>query len=127
MIPLANSDQADQQQYAYQMKAVAILAAGDVDVFILDKSNFERYGKGGAFENLDDLAAKLNLDKNKTDNYKLKTQDSSQEHIYGIDVSSSPIFKDSQIEGKGFIAAIGVKAKHSDKAEEFIKLLLKQP
>lgn len=51
-----------QQQYAMEMKAMVLIAAGDVDVFIVDRDRYEQYAKQGAFLSLDDIAPKLGAD-----------------------------------------------------------------
>lgn len=114
-----------QQEYAMQMKAMVLFAAGDVDIFILDKATFEKFGKQGAFASLDEIAERLQVDKAKNRDYVLKLEDQQQEHLYGLDVSSSPIFKDSEILGDEKIAAISVKSRHYDKAVKLMELMLK--
>lgn len=54
-----------QQQYAMEMKAMVLIAAGDVDVFIVDRDRYEKYAKQGVFLSLDDIAPKLGADAEK--------------------------------------------------------------
>lgn len=114
-----------EQAYAMQMKAMAVIAAGDIDVFILDKVNFERYVNQGAFMSLDDLVEKLGIDKDKNKEYIIKSESNPEPHLYGIDITNSSFFKDAKVVGKEKIAAIKFNAKHYDNAVEMLKLLLK--
>lgn len=115
--------------YAMQMKAAVLFGAGDIDVFILDKPNFEKYAKQGAFTSLDELTEELNIDLEKNKDYILKAEvkegeEESEEHLYGIDVSGSRIFSDNIIIGDEKIAAIYIRTKRYDLSVEFLKLLL---
>lgn len=114
-----------EQEYAMQMKAMVLFAAQDVDLFILDKNNFKKYAQEGAFVSLDEIASNLGVDKEKNKEFVLKTKDESNEHLYGIDISSSKALKDGGITGKEFIAALPVRGKQLDKTLKVLKLLLK--
>ena len=114
-----------QQEYAMQMKAMVLFAAADIDLFILDKANFDRYMEQGAFISLDEIAPRLGIDKEKSNPYTIKTKDDTAEHIYGIDISNSKALKESNIQGKEMIAAIPVRSKWPERAEKVIALLLK--
>ena len=114
-----------QQEYAFQTKAMVVLSAGDVDVYIMDKVNFEKYGKQGVFSSLDDLAAQLNIDRNVNKDYILTSVNEKSEHLYGIDVSKSSVLKESGVIINGAIAGIRADAKHQENAVKLIKLLLK--
>ncbi len=114
-----------QQEYAMQMKAMVLFAAADVDLFILDKENFEKYVDQGAFISLDEIAPRLGIDSEKSKPYTLKTNDDPAKHIYGIDISKSEVLKNANIQGKEMIAAIPIRGKMPEKAEKVIALLLK--
>ena len=110
-----------QQEYAMEMKAVILFTASDVDMFILDKTSFERFGRQGAFVSLDGMAGRIPLDKG----FALKVGDEGEERVYGVDISSSAVFEGSNISGAEKIAAISVKAKHYDRAVKLLELLVK--
>jgi hypothetical protein len=96
---VTDNDQSD-QQYAMLMKATVLFAAGDVDVFILDRANFERYAKQGAFSSLDEIALKLGVDMEENEKCIVRIEDSEElsndatgdkaanapveKHLYGI-------------------------------------------
>ncbi|NJD03156.1 MAG: hypothetical protein FIA99_11330 [Ruminiclostridium sp.] len=114
-----------QQEYAMQMKAMVLFAAGDIDLFILDKESFDRFVQQGVFTNLDEIAPRLGIENEISKLYKMKLEDNTTEHIYGIDISNSEALKKSKIQGVKMIAAISVRSKWPEKAEKVIKLLLK--
>ena len=58
-----------------QMKAMVLFAAADVDLFILDKANFEKYAEQGAFISLDEIAPRLGIDNEKSKPYTMKAKD----------------------------------------------------
>lgn len=113
-----------QQEYAMQMKAMVLFAAAEVDLFILDKSSFDKYAKEGAFISLDEIATGLGVDTEKSKPYRLTKNEDTTEHTYGIDISSSEVLKKSNIQGKELIAAIPARSKQPLKAEKVISFLL---
>lgn len=117
-----------EQNYAMQMKAMTLLAAGDMDVVIMDKDNFNKYVKQGALTKLDDLVDQLNIDKEKNKDYIVKpseeTVEDLEEGLYGVDISESEFIKRNNIKGKEIIAAIKVNPRHKDKSVEVLKILL---
>ena len=124
---LGAGDSADaQQEYAMQMKAMVLFAAAEVDLFIIDKANFDRYAAQGAFISLDEIAPRLGIGSDQSEPFKARAGEDTAEHIYGIDISKSEVLKSSNIQGREMIAAIPVRSKLPDKAEKVIALLLKQ-
>ncbi len=133
---LSDDDQS-QQQYAMVMKATVLFAAGEVDVFILDKASFARYAKQGAFMSLDEIAPKLGVDMEKNKQYVLKLDDSdeasenttenepAEEHLYGIDITESTALKEAGVFGNEMIAAFFVNNKQQDKAVKLLQFLMK--
>lgn len=112
-----------QQAYAMQMKAVTIMAAGDIDVYIMDKANFNKYADKGAFFSLDEVVRETKSISNHKE-YKLKAESEKTEHIYGIDIGRSDFLNEESFTGKELIVTIGVKAKHRDEALKLVKLLI---
>ncbi|HHW49442.1 MAG TPA: hypothetical protein GXX14_12620 [Clostridiaceae bacterium] len=113
-----------QMEYAMNMKTVVLFGGGTVDIFLLDKASYEKFGSQGAFENLDNIAGKLKIDEEKSKDLLLKTEEDPEEHLYGIDVSDSKLLKESGIIGERIIAAIRVNAKHHENALRMLELLL---
>lgn len=113
-----------QQAYAGMQKAMVLFAAGDIDLFFIDKAHFKQYAEQGAFVSLDEIAATLNLDREKNKDYILKAEDTEGEHLYGIDVAHSSLVKDTNIMLKEAIVAIRIGAKNYDNALRLLKLLV---
>ncbi len=118
-----SEDGMSQQDQAYTMKFVTLMAAGDVDVYILDRVNFEKYGTKGAFASLDGLADQLGIDRDKNSKQVLMDSETNEEHLYGIDVTGSPLLKGIEPVDSEKIAVLRVKAKNYDRALELLKQL----
>jgi len=114
-----------QVQIAMMQKAMILVAAGDIDVFIVDKVNFDRYVVQGGFMKLDDFAAQFNVPEEKQYKSRIEEED-KKDYIYGFNVLDSKILKDATVTGKQMIAVISVKVKNYDYAVKFIELLLKK-
>ncbi|MCX7841905.1 MAG: hypothetical protein N2489_02375 [Clostridia bacterium] len=114
-----------QQAYAMQMKLVTLMAAGDIDVFILDRENFNKYAKSGAFMSLDSMVNELGIDKNDNKDFILKAGENEEEHLYGFDASNSKLLQDIKSIDEKKIAALKVNSKHMNNALKFLKLLQK--
>lgn len=135
-------------QYAMETKAVLLFAGGDTDVFILDKYVYERYARQGAFMSLDEIAPGLGVDleANKDlivgvveydgiaemeglsdDSYTGDIgEESTDKHLFGIDISNSAVLKEAGVIGNEMIAAIFGGCEQVEKAEKLLKLLLKE-
>ena len=136
---LTDDEVIDEQQYAMQMKTAVLFAAGNIDVFILDKPNYEKYAKLGVFISLDEIAPRLGIDMEKHKEYILRVEreeydsgddrtesvaEESPEHLYGIDVRDSKVLNEAGIIGDEMIAAIFTGCKQADKAERFLEFLM---
>lgn len=137
---------AGDQQYAMLSKAVVLFAAGDVDIFILDKASYNTYAKQGAFISLDEIAPKLGVDMEKNKDYIVKLEDTTEElygdsdkdtkedtaaapaeeHLYGLDISQSKVLKESGVIAGEMIAAIGCRSEQQEKAVKVLQLLMEQ-
>jgi len=139
-------DSIGEQQYAMEMKATILFAAGDIDVFILDKTTFARYAKQGALLSLDEIAPRLGVDLEANKEFIVGVEDSSAEteglseeeaagnnaqepaetHLFGIDVSNSAVLKKSGVIGDEKIACIFTGCEQIEKAEKLIEFLMKE-
>ncbi len=115
-----------EMEYQMEMKAMVLLAAADVDVFITDSDKFKRFAKQGAFLKLDQLTQKHGIVVGNDAKFMEKSEEDDKKYWYGIDVSSSSLLKDSKIIGEELIFSIKVNTENPDKAAEFLKLLLGQ-
>jgi hypothetical protein len=114
-----------QYKSAMMQKEILLFAAEDIDLYIMDKASFEKYGKMGAFRDLDKI---IGINKGKS--YKLAARElklkESKSNLtnYGLDLSKSKITYDRSILSKEIIVAIGVRAKNIDKTIKFINKFL---
>ena len=132
------------QLYAMEMKLTVLFGAADIDVFILDGKYYERFAKQGLFMNLDEIGPKLGADVSKNQDLivaieeiedPFDTEEGSDEgtladipeepHLYGIDVSNSTVLKEAGIIADDMVAAIFLGTEKQEKAEAFLKFLLK--
>lgn len=114
-----------QQDYAMLMKSIAIMAAGNTDLLIADRANFEKFAKNGGLLSLDDIAKKLGVDVEKNRDNVLSTESEPAEHLYGIDISGSKELAKAGIRGTELIAAIPSNSKKQETAIKLIEYLLK--
>lgn len=136
---LSDDDEISEQQYAMQVKATILFAAGDIDIFILDRTNYERYAKQGVFMSLDEIAPALGIDMEKHKEYILKVEnevsdggdnqaeapvETGPEHLYGIDVKDSKALNEAGVIGDEMIAAIFAGCEKVDKAKRFLEFLI---
>ena len=162
-----SNDSTGEQQYAMEMKAMTLLYAGDIDIFILDRPTYERYAKMGAFMSLDEIAPRLGVDVSEhqdlilavekvdeltgsddegspaqgkqndgnpaadapgsagADNAGTGGSQSGEKHLYGIYVTGSSELREAGVIAEDLIAAIFARCQQQDKAEEFLRFLLK--
>ncbi|MGO4544552.1 J domain-containing protein [Paenibacillus sp. 2TAB23] len=122
-VTLVPSD--EQAQYAYMQKAVLVLATEHPDVYIMDKGIFEWVGTQGVLMSLDD---DVNGDFKPLMRdgiaKKLKTEEDTEEHVYGIDLSSSALVDQVPLYKESMIIGIRPDSKNPDKAKAFIKKYL---
>jgi len=121
------------QDYDLRMKIVAIFAAGDVDLFIVDQAWLDEYGPLGGLSPLEDLLnqAGIPLDDKRVIYVTPKISDpkdssktiDGEKRIYGFDVSDSPVFKNAGLTGNQFIFTVYNKIKHPDKVLEMLRTL----
>ncbi|NMA66932.1 MAG: DnaJ domain-containing protein [Clostridiaceae bacterium] len=116
-------DMEGQMEVASNMKLTVLFSAADMDVFIIDKAQFDRFAQKGAFEKLDELAEELKIEEHGIKVHRVKTEDDEQEHIYGIDLTQNAALKECGIEGEEIIGAIRINSKHRDRAISLIKYL----
>lgn len=119
-----------QYQYASQMKFVAMIAAQEVDIVIMDKENFDIHLKQGMFLSLDDFISEIGL----ADESYIKGSEIVDEtedgkliegplHAYGIDITDNKFIKDNNVYAESAILAIVRNTEKIDRALEFISSL----
>lgn len=120
-------DMRDEYSMASVQKLQASIAAKDVDVLILDKSDFEIYASQGTFMKLSQLSnfAQLNIPEKDLVKYQAKDIDSKEE-IYGINAESLPVLKELKYNSKDKILCVVVNTQRLDKVSEFLNWFLTQ-
>ncbi|RCW45556.1 J domain-containing protein [Paenibacillus prosopidis] len=115
----------EQNQYAYMQKAVLILATEHPDVYIMDRNIFKWVGAQGMLINLDnDVSGELKPLLKDGLAMKLKTDEDTEEHVYGIDLSDTAIVDELPLYKESMIIGIRADSKNQDKAKAFIKKYL---
>lgn len=106
-------DPKDEYAMAMLQKAVVSMAADKPDVYIMDKANFDKFGKQGAYVNLDEIPALANTPEEK----RRSTESEEEEQLwYGIDVTDSDAIKALTLPDVDKIAVIRVDSKNIDNA-----------
>ncbi|AUS98155.1 hypothetical protein CDQ84_10560 [Clostridium thermosuccinogenes] len=113
-----------QMDYAARMKIMAMMGTAEIDVMILDKTQFEIYGKQEALMDLQSFVEEAQISDELTKDCWLEIEETKEVHLYGIDVSESEFFKDLNLFGEEKIAAIAANTQNYDKAVKVIELLL---
>ena len=114
-----------QFQSAIMQKQMLMFAAQDIDVFILDKFNFQKYGKSGAFYDLGKAKGIIKNNKFSQLALKLKIKDSKEpEKTFGLDFSNTNLFDKNVIYGKEFVISIGVRTQNIEKAISLLNKFL---
>lgn len=111
---------------AYKQKALALLSTEEPDIYILDESTFEWIGYGGILQNLDsEFESELHtLITNDNDIKKIQSEEDTESHVYGIDVSDTKLASLMPVNKQDMILAVRVGSKNTDKAIQFIKKFL---
>lgn len=111
-----------EQDSALMQKSIIDLMMNKADVYILDKPNFLKLAQDGSLLPLDgDAASKMSFTFKPESALKSATQDDPTEHVYGVDISGSPLLKDLPVLGKEYIAGIRINGEHHDNAFTFIQ------
>ncbi len=141
---ILSGDVNDTQSVAYAQKAMVLLAASDIDVFLVNKYVFDNYAANGAFMALDDVARDFEIDVSKSQNLKLRVVEEwetpselqnferkpkkyldEEPRLYGIDVTNSEFFKDINIVGPENVLVIRYGPKNYDMAMKLLRLFAK--
>ncbi|RUS45383.1 J domain-containing protein [Cohnella sp. AR92] len=112
------------QDTALLEKSVIILIDNKSDLFLVDKANFEKLAAQDFFLPLDTYAGAGAGELPKAGDPRalsMKTEDGDAEHVYGIDLSNTPLGRQLGVNGsKEFIAGIKVTAARPEQATKFI-------
>lgn len=122
-VPLDAKDAVDM---ASQQKAMVVLATEKPDIYILDSASFDWISPQGVLQNIDDaVSGELKSSVTESELVKKTTKDEPTEHVYGIDISKSPLVKNlSVLTPKNYIVGVRVNSENTDKAIQFIDKFL---
>lgn len=114
------------EDFMHKQKAVITLMTEKPDAYIMDRSTFAWLSDQGLLRNLDE-EAKLGFQSELPPNaaVKGKSSEDTAEHIYGIDLTSSPAVQKLPLKLKEFIFGIRAGGSNDDKALQFIANYLK--
>jgi uncharacterized membrane protein len=119
----------DQYTMASRDKITITVAAGEVDVMILDKKSYEDYVKVGMFKRLDTMPnfSSLNLKGYSTVKGALVDENvTKEEGIYGISTDNLPALKNIKFDSKDTVLCIVANSKRLDTVTQYINWLFSQ-
>ncbi len=103
-------------------KFIVRVAAGEIDIVILDKSNFDNFVKQDMFLPLDSIS-EINLADIKQE--KIEASGSSQKAIYAISVEGNKALESMGVNTKNKVIGIVASSKHKDNGIIVLKDILK--
>jgi hypothetical protein len=117
-----------EQDMALLQKAMIVVMDDKSDLFVMDKANFEKLAPQGAFAPFDTLTdpAAATLAQSSAA-VQSKTEDDTEERVYGIDLSQTSIGKELKLNGTTeYVAAVRINAKNPGSALAFIQQYLNE-
>ncbi|ADQ06601.1 conserved hypothetical protein [Caldicellulosiruptor hydrothermalis 108] len=113
-----------EQEFAFMQKLMVMLAAGEGDIYILDKKLFTNYAQNGAFYSLKSFVSKNKLDKFVDDTCYVKEKDKSTKDLYGLKAEDVSLLKKYGFETKNKYIAIYVRSNKFSRAQKVLLALL---
>lgn len=109
-------------------KLTVTIAAGDLDVVVMDKDMFLDCMSQGYFLKLNDIKELSDLEKSGYQFVKgqSKEQGDSSEYIYGIDIDKCPALKSLSFSNGNKVIGIIANTKRKDTAVKFIQWLIRE-
>jgi len=111
-----------EQDIALQQKSVLNLITEKDELYILDEKNFESLMNQHAFQKLEELPGWSDLQVSEDKVRRGKTEDDTEEHAYGVDITGHPVFEGIELTGERQIVAVRAKF---EKWPDTLKLLSK--
>ncbi|WP_039766980.1 hypothetical protein [Caldicellulosiruptor sp. F32] len=113
-----------EQEFAFMQKLMVMLAAGEGDIYVLDKKLFTNYAQNGAFYSLKSFVSKNKLNKFIDDTCYVKEKDKSAKDLYGIKADNVQILKKYGFDTKNKYIAIYVRSNKFSRAQKVLLALL---
>ena len=114
------TDPKDEYGMAMMQKAIISMAADKADIYIMDKTNYARFSKQGAFLRLDNIPSLASVPQEKR---RTGESDTGEPVWSGIDVSNHPAIKELKLPDVEKIALIRVNANKKDNAVKVLEWL----
>ncbi|HEY9059057.1 MAG TPA: DnaJ domain-containing protein [Pseudobacteroides sp.] len=109
-----------------EMKFVTMSGTGKVDAYFLDKERFDKLmAMTNRVQELDHIVKKYENKIDAKNIYKVKLKNKDTEHVYGIGVEKSSLFKGTGLENFKIILSVGVDGDNDENTMKLIDLLLK--
>ncbi len=122
-----------QMQMAVSQKLMVEVGYGENDILILDRVLYKQYAEQGAFKPLDDALADYGTTLAEQDKQMvsilpdvLSAGEDGKPHVYGIDVTGSPLLKEGEVFGLDMVAVFGLKSKFPEKGIALMRVLAKK-
>lgn len=122
-------DPEDTTQYgvANQMKLTTLMAAGDVDVFIMDEETYGELQNLGAFKELSGLMTSEQMEKWEAYLHYDRDPESGEEGVYALELDTSPVLEKYQLYGGGTVyGAVMVGSSRSETGIQFFEYLMNE-
>ena len=120
-----NPDEVSEYSMAGQMKTTALLAAGEIDLMILDESAYQGYFGSDVFQELSSVVSREQLDAWKDHLAEGPSSDENAGKWYAVDVRDSPVLaRGNSYGGQAAYAVIVPGTEHLELCVKFINYLL---
>lgn len=113
-----------QQEFAFAQKLMIMLAAGEGDIYVLDKELFQSYAENGAFYSLSDFAKKNKLDNLIDDSCYIQSKDKKEKDLYGLKADNIKMLKDAGFLCKNKYLTIYVRSNKFERAKKVLLELI---
>lgn len=113
-----------EQEFAFMQKLMVMLAAGEGDIYVLDKKLFTNYAQNGAFYSLKSFVSRNKLNKFIDDTCYVKEKDKSAKDLYGIKADNVQILKKYGFDTKNKYIAIYIRSNKFSRAQKVLLTLL---
>jgi|LSQX01.1.fsa_nt_gb hypothetical protein len=105
-----SGDSKSEEEIAMQQRAMLLFAAGEVELLIVDKEQFQRYASQGFFEPIPDLADKYSISIEDFPELKVTQQEEKEEDIYGLPLEGSKFLGEKGVRTEEHYLALKVVA-----------------
>jgi hypothetical protein len=121
----STSDKDDPLVLQSMQKFTILMAAGDIDILVLGRQDFEAYSKSGMFLNLEQVDG-ITAGNGNFKNAIIRAAGSDgREAPYGIDAGFISALKDMGYDSEGKVMCVASNSKRLDMAGEFLNWIIK--